>query len=1039
MTDQLWRTWAFEGLTGRPGLNVYAVSPRLRSVTRDVDPAVERAYTFDLPEGIRAQTRPEDVPTSMAFMTEAGQHILTHRVYVGPDGHGRWGNYFAHVLVGLPGEFTLRDAIRLWGSPFWQRELGNTSPGSELPEVDPFALPQGRLDQFILDEELLDPIAFLIAAYLTHEQAKRYFLVGPPEFAAAMITALADALPATMVRDLSFSTYEARPAAAHAQIVGVCGAPFIAGEPPEDYLLPHECGGDIIIDSFTGDYSIDSVKTKDWQRDFRLDSEVQAYGTYAAGCLIEGGARSELEEFVESAQQLGVHEREGLLVWHRRLQRAFSAEGLKPPDLWFHISLGRAPSSLARNEVRSALIASTVSNSYWWLRTGHSALYELTMRGTEDRRLTAGLDMLAEDAEAAVFRHMQSSEFREAKAVLDGILVTLRGGQAAHRGVLSGTIAMAQRSQLTMSKAVRDFLEDLATAVGVGIDDPSILHLLLQSPDDVFERLESKSALWFADSSDERRRAIVRAGLLRFGSTHEAFLQRLIAFYSSAVWSALEDLRTDQSRQELVLHLLGELSADDSPVRLANVLKFTAKPQVLPSLRDAAIDLVFNRSEWSTAAGRKTLARTLESLGSDVIERVSARPSAESAITAYLDDVVRQARAGVAPEYQTMPMIRALSNGTSFPQFRDRADALVKLYELTSSIRDGNATPNGLTALATVLEEFPELKDDVGQRLFAPLAAQVRRAEQLEKGARALAQVHGIGVGKMALRLLDGYLRGPGVVQADVLVGALALVMEEDGGRVGPWLMEVPEWQAVSRWLAQPPVSTGPRAASIPRREVAFAFTDLLQAWRSPKDEDLWLLFIDLFQVYAAAPSYEVTPQYRNILTALAHLLLAPPRYWEAWWEDQILRANVFQHIRGQLGQQLTVRRLMKSLAPPGTLRFGECLSWVAEQALKLRLPAERLHSIMTDVLKLIEELPPNAEGDGQAEQNRATLFRRVMEKYRDACQTYSYKQNTEVRGLAMALGRDLGLSAADLERLQTAAQIPQTGAPPRSGSSPLG
>src|SRR4051812_26165959 len=120
MAEQLWRTWSFAGLTGRPGMNIYARSPGLHTAAGDGGGVtLDWASTMRLPAGMGPATRPEDVPVGLALVISPdGQRLLTHRAYTGPDGHGRWGNYFAHVLAGLPQRFTAREAIRLWRSRF---------------------------------------------------------------------------------------------------------------------------------------------------------------------------------------------------------------------------------------------------------------------------------------------------------------------------------------------------------------------------------------------------------------------------------------------------------------------------------------------------------------------------------------------------------------------------------------------------------------------------------------------------------------------------------------------------------------------------------------------------------------------------------------------------------------------------------------------------------------------------------------------------------------------------------------------------------
>src|SRR5205807_60147 len=76
---------------------------------------------YRLPDGVNPfMIPPEEAPVSLALIQSPFGKLLVHKVYLGRDGVGRPGNFFTHMLVGLPEDFSARDAISLWKSPIWQ-------------------------------------------------------------------------------------------------------------------------------------------------------------------------------------------------------------------------------------------------------------------------------------------------------------------------------------------------------------------------------------------------------------------------------------------------------------------------------------------------------------------------------------------------------------------------------------------------------------------------------------------------------------------------------------------------------------------------------------------------------------------------------------------------------------------------------------------------------------------------------------------------------------------------------------------------------
>src|SRR5215204_661090 len=98
--QQVWHTWAVRNMESS-GMGPYAVSPDVLAAPGLLKLMRDRC-AFPLPRGVSASTAPGDVPTCLAFENDGGVGTVVHKQYVGPDNHGRPGNYFAHAIVDLP-------------------------------------------------------------------------------------------------------------------------------------------------------------------------------------------------------------------------------------------------------------------------------------------------------------------------------------------------------------------------------------------------------------------------------------------------------------------------------------------------------------------------------------------------------------------------------------------------------------------------------------------------------------------------------------------------------------------------------------------------------------------------------------------------------------------------------------------------------------------------------------------------------------------------------------------------------------------------
>ena len=143
--EQLWYTWSDVGLeTINAGYRIRAVSPGLSDLRSERVGNLSPYLRYALPPG----TNPIHItlamaPVSLTFVNMGTDRVLIRKVYTGRDAVGRYGVFFAHALIGLPPEFTAKDAIELWNAEYepgkggiWRRsdaELGRRE--TELPRI----------------------------------------------------------------------------------------------------------------------------------------------------------------------------------------------------------------------------------------------------------------------------------------------------------------------------------------------------------------------------------------------------------------------------------------------------------------------------------------------------------------------------------------------------------------------------------------------------------------------------------------------------------------------------------------------------------------------------------------------------------------------------------------------------------------------------------------------------------------------------------------------------------------------------------------
>ena len=223
MADQLFYTFSPVGLGGALGFQVRAASGQLRDRRNPRIAALDPYLRYVLLQGGVALA-PDEAPVCLALVDTGHERAVVHKVSLGKDYTGRPGNYFIHVVAGLPAEFTAAEAIELWGSNFWHRS--DPLPASEnmLSEIRPSDIPKGTLDLSDLESRIAQYyLPSLLEAYLSRHEGQHLYISASAEDAAVLIYGLTHTLPACLLPGLTFSTYEANPDQAPQQIVGLYG------------------------------------------------------------------------------------------------------------------------------------------------------------------------------------------------------------------------------------------------------------------------------------------------------------------------------------------------------------------------------------------------------------------------------------------------------------------------------------------------------------------------------------------------------------------------------------------------------------------------------------------------------------------------------------------------------------------------------------------------------------------------------------------------------------------------------------------------
>jgi hypothetical protein len=238
------------------------------------------------------QQNPERaLPIRLALLNTPAGRVLAH---VTPSQNG----FFAHTLLDVPETADAQLAIQTWGSPLWQRN--DPQARGELPEM-PYLPVADLLDDSSLRSWVQNPdharmLEFALTAMLTTPASQRIILAAPADDVAMVVYAITRVLPAGLLEQFTFSTFEADPLACTARLIG-----HDVGS--EDAEIPEAC------------YSSQGVA---WNAvtGKRSDLKDVAFAPFAVESLASGQLQA-LDEIKATWQRLGLKDAEQFILVDR--------------------------------------------------------------------------------------------------------------------------------------------------------------------------------------------------------------------------------------------------------------------------------------------------------------------------------------------------------------------------------------------------------------------------------------------------------------------------------------------------------------------------------------------------------------------------------------------------------------------------------------------------------------------------------------------------------------------------------------------------
>ena len=445
MSEQLWYTWSTSGFGTANGFRVRAASANLTDIEGQRVRSFVNLARYKLSQDVDPFLSPQEAPLCLAFLkTDPGQEsVLIQKTHSGPDGVGRPGAYFSHLVVNLPpvssrspaGQvpFSAREAIALWKSPLWKdKDSASTLPPGkrDLEQIPSAKLLSGTsvgplTEQTVMQRQEL--FSLVMQAFLTlavSGERKRLYLGGDPDTVASLIWGITHALPRTLnsMQEMTFSTFEADlESDARPLIVGTCWLPHrlkqgheqaLLDFPPQYYQSGNPYG--IAINAASPQNHTPFVPASPIDA-----SSIDKYVKFVLTCFSQGSAGMiELNDLLDEAEKRDVREMPAFLHLYvsfreklpkedvtRILQEmavkaeAFGTRGeailaqdkldvLEMPPL---DTITLAGEILKRDNVQRSLIHWMTQDASWWQSQGQplvSRLYRLTYQYNLDALAT---------------------------------------------------------------------------------------------------------------------------------------------------------------------------------------------------------------------------------------------------------------------------------------------------------------------------------------------------------------------------------------------------------------------------------------------------------------------------------------------------------------------------------------------------------------------------------------------------------------------------------------------------------------------------
>jgi len=410
VVEQLWYTWSDVGLdTLRAGARIRAASDGLRDIRSVRVQSLDRYLGYSLPPGADPAIPIPAAPVCLSLIATEHERILVHKVYTGRDGVGRYGAFFVHLLAGLPEQFSAYNAISLWQSKLWQR--CDVPPDRDIPLSRQTHLERLPLEVLWGESKELTPgaksnasirnfLPYLIEAYLTKKPViepktkkkvpQKIYLAGPDNEIAQLIFALTCCLPAQLLKDLTFSTYEPNIHGATTEIIGTCwlSLPEAEKDPHAQRLLLEEHHQQkLTLNCYTG-------RCTELQGNPLVEHRplVVKFAHDATIYFLREGSQEFRDNFLMLLDIASSSDRDELLT----LYESLIIQGETPIKFLLLSSDYRyIAKNLIKPVYQKSFISLVMYDMDWWRGTGSAAIIKLCQASPKVPRLAEGLREIA--------------------------------------------------------------------------------------------------------------------------------------------------------------------------------------------------------------------------------------------------------------------------------------------------------------------------------------------------------------------------------------------------------------------------------------------------------------------------------------------------------------------------------------------------------------------------------------------------------------------------------------------------------------------